>query len=837
MAPGAVQGRCGSKLMYGKTSGNSRANKMAGRTDRLSQAAHERQSSASASSSSTHADEAAQRPFSSTSKGVAMLAHDQSIRLRDKEMAIERDQRQRERQARWEDIDDVLESFGLLAGKEEDSGTALWWDPSTQAASDRYDLAFGSRPLIESGRRPFTKTDRAMRGKVQPQYDAPATLADHLQEVFSKGKSEERLRRGRLPQYAEGRLAPFVLPGDVGDGGGPPVYSPPQSPDETLALLLPLLILLSSLVFLLLIFVILVIFVRRRARIALTDGDGPLDVGREEELEGMGGLDGIEERWLETVDDATRRGYLRAKDWTISFPPGSQSSEITLSQFLSIQEKGVSAWSFDPDYENNPSVFVEARTEITFMADGEGMAPQEGGGCSVQSNLPLPKLNDVYYWEAKMFTKPETSNIAVGLSTKPYPHFRMPGWSKYSVGFFSSDGFKCHNYPFAAQSYGPAYIQGDVIGVGYRPRSGTVFFTRNGKKLEDAFVGLNRYNLFPTIGADGAAEVHVNLGQAGFVFIEANVKKWGLAPMVGTLAPPPAYGMERGSILIETGQSTSTDQQPTHQAAPNALLRPPPRDLTPPPPLTPPNELNEEVISTSSTSPSLSRRARARRNRQALQLNGSNLAGANPSQHVSSPGSELSNRSASPRSESMSSTDEPHNPPTPHHLDISLHSLDGTGLGSGTDSMRSDSSNATIRGQRPGVNASSYFAHVFSGHSTRTRSPSPPPYSESRPGWPSDSGSLGGTLASHNQARRGSGRSHSLANALFGALAERGLLTPLSANDGGRSPASSARQEVSSPTGVYERSSLPVVASRPGGDRSPGQDGAGQTGWLASWFR
>ena len=57
-----------------------------------------------------------------------------------------------------------------------------------------------------------------------------------------------------------------------------------------------------------------------------------------------------------------------------------------------------------------------------------------------------------------------------------------------------------------------------MIGVGYRPRTGAVFFTRNGKKFEDAYVGLNRHNVFPTVGANGAATVHVNLGQAGFVF-------------------------------------------------------------------------------------------------------------------------------------------------------------------------------------------------------------------------------------------------------------------------------------------------------------------------------
>lgn len=96
-------------------------------------------------------------------------------------------------------------------------------------------------------------------------------------------------------------------------------------------------------------------------------------------------------------------------------------------------------------------------------------------------------------------------------------------------------------------------MQGDVIGVGYRPRTGAIFFTRNGKRLEEVVHGLKSQNFFPAVGANGPAVVHVNLGQSGFVFIEANVKKWGLAPVTGSLAPPPPYGSEQGSILLETG--------------------------------------------------------------------------------------------------------------------------------------------------------------------------------------------------------------------------------------------------------------------------------------------
>jgi hypothetical protein len=130
---------------------------------------------------------------------------------------------------------------------------------------------------------------------------------------------------------------------------------------------------------------------------------------------------------------------------------------------------------------------------------------------------------------------------------------RGVGWHKYSVAYTSS-GQRRYNQPFSGPAYGPSFAQGDVIGVGYRPRTGTIFFTRNGKKLEDVANGLKSQNLFPAVGANGPCTVHVNFGQSGFVFIEANVKKWGLAPTTGSLAPPPPYGSEQGSILLEAGR-------------------------------------------------------------------------------------------------------------------------------------------------------------------------------------------------------------------------------------------------------------------------------------------
>ncbi|KAL8971129.1 MAG: hypothetical protein Q9183_001207 [Haloplaca sp. 2 TL-2023] len=249
---------------------------------------------------------------------------------------------------------------------------------------------------------------------------------------------------------------------------------------------------------------------------------------------------------LEDMDDLQRTEYLKAKGMYRPFvqanPPETMQTDISLSQFLAIQEKGVSAWEFEPELEI-ANCFVEGRTEVEFF-DSE---------CSVQSNLPIPKQNDVYYWESKIYDKPESTLISIGVTTKPYPLFRLPGWHKSSIAY-TSLGHRRYNQPFTPSSYGPEYVQGDVIGVGYRPRTGTVFFTRNGKKLEDVAHGLKTQNFFPTIGANGPCNLHVNFGQSGFVFIEANVKKWGLAPMTGSLAPPPPYGSEQGSILLEAAR-------------------------------------------------------------------------------------------------------------------------------------------------------------------------------------------------------------------------------------------------------------------------------------------
>lgn len=77
--------------------------------------------------------------------------------------------------------------------------------------------------------------------------------------------------------------------------------------------LLPLIVVMSTFLLLMVVFLICVLVMRRRRGISLRDSDGPVDLSREDLIHGEGGFDGVETRWLESVSDAERREYNRAK--------------------------------------------------------------------------------------------------------------------------------------------------------------------------------------------------------------------------------------------------------------------------------------------------------------------------------------------------------------------------------------------------------------------------------------------------------------------------------------------------------------------------------------------
>ncbi|KAH3661521.1 hypothetical protein OGAPHI_006369 [Ogataea philodendri] len=261
-------------------------------------------------------------------------------------------------------------------------------------------------------------------------------------------------------------------------------------------------------------------------------------------------------RALDELPPNEQELYFQAKDFLKLNPMNNQ--DLTLSQNLIIQEKGVAAWEFRPHVECQDLISVANKTEIEFKNSGQEL--------SIQTNFPIPKLNEVYYFETKVYElpNPQDTIFSVGLSTSPYPFFRLPGRNRISAAY-DSNGYRRFNQPFPLQpSTFPVLEHGDVIGCGLRTTTRTLFWTRNGKKISESKIGGHikvpkNLQLYPTIGANNKCELHVNMGQAGYVFIEGNVKKWGFGPLEGNEMPPPLYTKFNKDVLLESSDLDPSD--------------------------------------------------------------------------------------------------------------------------------------------------------------------------------------------------------------------------------------------------------------------------------------
>lgn len=128
-----------------------------------------------------------------------------------------------------------------------------------------------------------------------------------------------------------------------------------------------------------------------------------------------------------------------------------------------------------------------------------------------------------HYFEVSIEQAGPDVVMAIGLCTRPYPIFRMPGWNKFSVGYHSDDGHKFCDDATGGQPFGPSWTIGDTVGCGYIPETGTVYYTKNGSMLGYAFSSLRRHNYYPSIGADGPATMTFNFGKLPFQF---QVEQW-----------------------------------------------------------------------------------------------------------------------------------------------------------------------------------------------------------------------------------------------------------------------------------------------------------------------
>lgn len=244
-----------------------------------------------------------------------------------------------------------------------------------------------------------------------------------------------------------------------------------------------------------------------------------------------------------TLSPEEQQLFLKGEEFCKQNPPNPQHNRggfYTSEKEQLLRENGINAFHFEQESDILTARYVvEDRTDVNFVNNDAAYST-----VTATLNYPLPvkdRSADTIYFEVKVFEFCNEANahFGIGLVTKPYPLFRLPGYNSFSVAYELTGNLKI-NKPFPTplqQHMGersvhnalvlPPLLQSDVVGFGYVMSSGTIFITRNGKKLLDVMKGCF-VDMYPAIGCFSTnARFQANFGQLGFVWIEANVRRFG----------------------------------------------------------------------------------------------------------------------------------------------------------------------------------------------------------------------------------------------------------------------------------------------------------------------
>ncbi|RIB11283.1 hypothetical protein C2G38_2203811 [Gigaspora rosea] len=247
--------------------------------------------------------------------------------------------------------------------------------------------------------------------------------------------------------------------------------------------------------------------------------------------------------WSGRNQETTTDNFNAAEQFSLIHPPQEEippPDHVAYIQSLG----GARAWEWEPDeslirqeivsiMDESKIIKFTKRLDSMLQTNYPFFIPQTEGDVVYEAPFGQPETMPhrqgqmLHYFEITVLANPDPRNtiIAVGLATKPYPSFRLPGWNIHSVGFHSNgkkynDSYRGYEY---SQAWGNA---GDTIGCGYNPDVGHVFFTKNGLFLGNAFMGI-RHVWFPTVGSNGPCTITTNFGDGEDEFKYESARGYG----------------------------------------------------------------------------------------------------------------------------------------------------------------------------------------------------------------------------------------------------------------------------------------------------------------------
>lgn len=154
------------------------------------------------------------------------------------------------------------------------------------------------------------------------------------------------------------------------------------------------------------------------------------------------------------------------------------------------------------------------------LSNGNLSASATGVGASVRANRSVSAGK--WYWEETA----DTANCAAGVekfgaNLGAYPGYDANGWS------YSANGNKYNTNSGAA--FGATYTTGDVVGVAYDSKAGSLMFYKNGGLIGTAWVSGVTAPVFPSTGNSSATAIGTaNFGATALKYAPPAGYSWGV---------------------------------------------------------------------------------------------------------------------------------------------------------------------------------------------------------------------------------------------------------------------------------------------------------------------
>eukprot|EP00833_Pecoramyces_ruminatium_P014728 jgi/Orpsp1_1/1188760/evm.model.d7180000067012.1 len=209
------------------------------------------------------------------------------------------------------------------------------------------------------------------------------------------------------------------------------------------------------------------------------------------------------------------------------------SYDITKKQYKEIKKRAC-PWKFTVVESSSTNSYLTHDVLVYSYIQNNGIQQlkfQNKKGVKVSSQTQLPFYfskpfcisDEFYYYEIKVI-KNVDSKIYFGLGLSNYMFTDLPGTTTGTVAYHSSGLIYANG---SVVAYAKVINEDDVVGIGYYPSNGNIFFTLNGKYIQTLSGDvLHKQRFFPHLGSDGECTLEVNFGMTHFIYVPNESNKY-----------------------------------------------------------------------------------------------------------------------------------------------------------------------------------------------------------------------------------------------------------------------------------------------------------------------